>query len=111
VDATLERAAAFRAAGADGVFVPGAVDPGTVKELVSGIDGPVNVMVFPGAPSVAELAALGVARISAGSGLAQAAHAVVRRAARELLGAGTYEAPAGGYDYGELNTLLTRPAG
>ncbi|MGW4565208.1 isocitrate lyase/PEP mutase family protein, partial [Streptomyces sp. NPDC004561] len=92
VDLTLERAAAFRAAGADGVFVPGAVDPGTIKELVAGIDGPLNVMVAPGAPSVAELAALGVARISAGSGLAQAAHALVRRAARELLGAGTYGA-------------------
>ncbi|WP_433454159.1 isocitrate lyase/PEP mutase family protein [Streptomyces sp. CA-142005] len=111
VEATLERAAAFRAAGADGIFVPGAVDPGTVKELVEGIDGPVNVMVFPGAPSVAELAALGVARISAGSGLAQAAHALVRRAARELLEAGTYGTLADGYDYGELNTLLTRPAG
>jgi 2-methylisocitrate lyase-like PEP mutase family enzyme len=68
-------------------------------------------MVFPGAPSVAELAALGVARISAGSGLAQAAHALVRRAARELLEEGTYGTLADGYDYGELNTLLTRPAG
>ncbi|MFJ9814931.1 isocitrate lyase/phosphoenolpyruvate mutase family protein [Streptomyces sp. NPDC101151] len=108
VDATLERAAAFRAAGADGIFVPGAVDPHTVKALVAGIDGPLNVMVGPGAPTVAELAALGVARISAGAGLAQAAHALVRRAARELLREGTYGALAGGFDYGELNTLLTR---
>ncbi|MEV6050918.1 isocitrate lyase/phosphoenolpyruvate mutase family protein [Streptomyces sp. NPDC052107] len=96
VGATLERAAAFRAAGADGIFVPGAVDPGTVKELVAGIDGRVNVMVFPGAPSVAEPAALGVARISAGCGLARAAHALVRRAAPELLEAGTYGALADG---------------
>ncbi|MEW2624022.1 isocitrate lyase/phosphoenolpyruvate mutase family protein [Streptomyces sp. NPDC048106] len=109
VDRTLERAAAFRAAGADGVFVPGAVDPETVKELVAGVDGPLNVMVAPGAPAVAELAALGVARISAGAGLAQAAHALVRRAARELLREGTYEALAGGYDYGELNALSGRP--
>ncbi|MEU0006898.1 isocitrate lyase/phosphoenolpyruvate mutase family protein [Streptomyces sp. NPDC006314] len=108
VDGTLERAAAFLAAGADGIFVPGAVDPETVEALVAGIDGPVNVMVFPGAPSVAELAALGVARISAGAGLAQAAHARVRHAARELLEAGTYGALAGGYDYGELNALFTR---
>ncbi|MEU1403099.1 isocitrate lyase/phosphoenolpyruvate mutase family protein [Streptomyces sp. NPDC005728] len=108
VDLTLERAAAFLAAGADGVFVPGAVDPETVKALVAGIDGPLNVMVGPGAPAVAELAALGVARISAGSGLAQAAHALVRRAARELLREGTYGGLAGGYDYGELNALFTR---
>ncbi|MGW1498593.1 isocitrate lyase/PEP mutase family protein [Streptomyces mirabilis] len=106
VEETLERAAAFLAAGADGIFVPGAVDPGTVKSLVAGVEGPLNVLVGPGAPSVAELAALGVARISTGSSIAQAAHAVVRRAARELLSAGTYDSLAGGLDYAELNTLL-----
>ncbi|MFD5335444.1 hypothetical protein [Streptomyces hawaiiensis] len=52
---TVERAAAFRAAA--GSFVPGAVDPGTVKELVGGVDGPLNVMAGPGAPPVAEPAA------------------------------------------------------
>ena len=106
VDATLERAAAFRAAGADGIFVPGAVEPGTVKELADGIDAPLNVLVGPGAPPVAELAALGVARVSAGSGIALAAYAVVRRAARELLDTGTYGAQTGGLGYGELNSLL-----
>ncbi|MFF4724054.1 isocitrate lyase/phosphoenolpyruvate mutase family protein [Streptomyces mirabilis] len=106
VEETLERAAAFLAAGADGIFVPGAVDLGTVKSLVAGVEGPLNVLVGPGAPSVAELAALGVARISTGSSIAQAAHAVVRRAARELLSAGTYDSLTGGLDYAELNTLL-----
>ncbi|MER7687608.1 isocitrate lyase/phosphoenolpyruvate mutase family protein [Streptomyces sp. NPDC097610] len=106
VEETLERAAAFLAAGADGIFVPGAVDPGTVKSLVAGVEGPLNVLVGPGAPSVAELAALGVARISTGSSIAEAAHAVVRRAARELLSAGTYDSLTGGLDYAELNTLL-----
>lgn len=105
---TVERAAAFLAAGADGVFVPGAVAPDTVKALVEGVDGPLNVMVGPGAPTVADLAGLGVARVSAGSGIAQAAHALVRRAARELLTEGTYESLAGGLDYGELNGLLGR---
>ncbi|MFJ2154888.1 isocitrate lyase/phosphoenolpyruvate mutase family protein [Streptomyces sp. NPDC087856] len=106
VDATLERAAAFRAAGADGIFVPGTVEPGTVKELAYGIDAPLNVMVGPGAPPVAELAALGVARVSAGSSVALAAYAVVRRAARELLDTGTYGEQTGGLGYGELNSLL-----
>ncbi|MGX9885258.1 isocitrate lyase/PEP mutase family protein [Streptomyces sp. NPDC002276] len=106
VDATLERAAAFRAAGADGIFVPGVVEPGTVQELADGIDGPLNVLVGPGAPPVAELAALGVARVSAGSSVALAAYAVVRRAARELLDTGTYDAVVGGLGYGELNSLL-----
>ncbi|MFI9766741.1 isocitrate lyase/phosphoenolpyruvate mutase family protein [Streptomyces sp. NPDC052415] len=106
VEATLERATAFLAAGADGIFVPGAVDPGTVKLLVDGIDAPVNVMAGPGAPTVSELASLGVARVSVGSAIAQAVHALVRRAARELLGAGTYGTLADGADYGELNSLL-----
>lgn len=71
-------------------------------------NGPLTVLVGPGAPPVAELAALAVARVSAGSGLAEAAHAAVRRAARELLDAGTYRARASGLDHGELNTLPAR---
>jgi 2-methylisocitrate lyase-like PEP mutase family enzyme len=107
VGETLERAAAFVAAGADGVFVPGAADPTAVKALVEGIDAPLNVMVGPWMPAgVPELAALGVARVSAGAAVAQAAHALVRRAARELLGTGTYGALADGLDYGELNSLI-----
>ncbi|MFC3573937.1 isocitrate lyase/phosphoenolpyruvate mutase family protein [Streptomyces yaanensis] len=107
LDDTLERAAAFLAAGADGVFVPGVVDPVTVKALAEGLEGPLNVLVGPGAPTVAELAALGVARVSAGSAVAEAVHGLVHRAARELLGAGTYGALAGGLDYGNLNGLMS----
>ncbi|MBY8866599.1 MULTISPECIES: isocitrate lyase/PEP mutase family protein [Streptomyces] len=106
VDATLERAAAYRAAGADGVFVPGTADPDTVKALAAGVTGPLNILAGPGAPPVAELAALGVARVSAGSGIAEAAYAVVARAARELLDAGTYGAVTDALPYGELNALL-----
>ncbi|MFG2953292.1 isocitrate lyase/phosphoenolpyruvate mutase family protein [Streptomyces sp. NPDC048291] len=105
---TLERASAFLAAGADGVFVPGVVDPDALKMLVAGVDGPLNVMAGPGAPAVADLAALGVARISIGSAIAQAAHAAVRRAARELLETGTYESLTDGLGYGDLNDLLGR---
>ncbi|WP_328779227.1 isocitrate lyase/phosphoenolpyruvate mutase family protein [Streptomyces canus] len=43
-DLTLERAAAYLAVGADGSFVPGAVDPGTVELLVDAVDGLLNVM-------------------------------------------------------------------
>ncbi|WP_199785536.1 isocitrate lyase/phosphoenolpyruvate mutase family protein, partial [Streptomyces sp. Tu 6176] len=108
VDATLERAAAYRAAGADGVFVPGAVDPGVVKALADGVDGPLNVLAVPGAPPVTELAALGVARVSAGSALAETAYAAARRAVRELLARGTLGAPADGFGYAALNALAAR---
>lgn len=106
VDDALERAAVYLAAGADGIFVPGTVDPGTVKELAEGIQAPLNVLAGPGAPPAGELAALGVARVSVGSGVAEAAYALVRRAARELLGPGTYDAQTGGLAYGELNELM-----
>lgn len=72
--------------------------------------GPLNVLAGPGAPTVAALAGLGVARISLGSSIAEAAYAVARRAARELLATGTYESLTGALDYGRLNTLLgSRP--
>ncbi|MYR85578.1 hypothetical protein GTY41_40165 [Streptomyces sp. SID685] len=43
---------------ADGVVVPGAVACEAVEKLVAGVDGPLNVMVSTGAPTVAELAAV-----------------------------------------------------
>ncbi|MFD8736254.1 isocitrate lyase/phosphoenolpyruvate mutase family protein [Streptomyces sp. NPDC059618] len=108
VGESLERAGAFLAAGADGVFVPGITDPAIVKALVEGVDGPLNILVGPGAPSVGELAALGVARISTGSSMAAAVHGLVRRAARELLDTGTYGGLTGGFDYAGLNALMGR---
>jgi 2-methylisocitrate lyase-like PEP mutase family enzyme len=66
VEATLERAARYVAAGADGIFVPGAAEPAVLSELAAGLAVPLNVLVVPGL-SVAELAELGVRRISTGS--------------------------------------------
>ncbi len=103
---TVARAKAFVAAGADGVFVPGVVDPEIIASLASQIPAPLNVLAGPGAPPVAALAELGVARVSIGSGIAQAAYALAARCAEEMLTAGTYGAQAGGLDYGELNALM-----
>ena len=50
---------------------------------------PVNVLAVAGAPSVSELAALGVRRVSTGGALAWAAYGALRDAARELQEAGT----------------------
>ncbi len=66
VAATLERAAAYVEAGADGVFVPGATDPAELRELSAAIPVPLNVLVVP-ALSLAELGELGVRRVSTGS--------------------------------------------
>ncbi|WP_033821192.1 isocitrate lyase/phosphoenolpyruvate mutase family protein [Kitasatospora sp. MBT63] len=107
LDEAVARARAFAEAGADGVFVPGVADPATIAALVAAVPVPLNVMAGPGAPTVAELAALGVARISLGPGLAKAAYAAVQRAAREVYTHGSYDALADGLGYDELNALFT----
>jgi 2-methylisocitrate lyase-like PEP mutase family enzyme len=106
IDVALERSAAYAAAGADSLFVPGLVDPAAIMELATG-PLPVAVMVWPGAPSVPELAAAGAVRISLGSAIAQAAYAVAARAATELLTSGTYDSTAGGMAYDAMNNAVT----
>ncbi len=106
VAAALERAVAYKAAGADSLFVPGLVDLAAIAELAAG-PLPVAVMVWPGAPAVAELTAAGAVRISLGSAIAQAAYGVATRAAAELFTTGTYNSSAGGFDYGTMNDALT----
>ncbi len=105
VDAVLERAAAYAAAGADSLFVPGLTDLAAIAKLAAG-PLPVGVMVWAGAPTVAELASAGAVRISLGSAIAQAAYAVAARAAAELLSDGTYNTSAGGIPYDEINNAL-----
>jgi 2-methylisocitrate lyase-like PEP mutase family enzyme len=103
---TLRRAAIYLDAGATGVFVPGVADPGLIAELAAGIDAPLNILVGPGSPAVAELGRLGVARASLGSAVAGAAYALVDRAARELLATGTYESVREALDFQQLNSLM-----
>jgi 2-methylisocitrate lyase-like PEP mutase family enzyme len=103
---TLERAAGYLAAGADGIFVPGVTDPDVVSALAEGIDAPLGILTGPGAPPVSVLASAGAARVSLGSAVAEAAYALVDRATRELLAAGTYAALDGGIPWGELNALM-----
>jgi 2-methylisocitrate lyase-like PEP mutase family enzyme len=90
-DETVRRARAYVAAGADGVFVPGVADAETIRRLAGAVGAPLNVIGGPGVPSVGELRALGVARVSVGPGLARSVMAHIRRAAAEVLGEGTYE--------------------
>jgi 2-methylisocitrate lyase-like PEP mutase family enzyme len=65
--AALDRARRYLDAGADCVYPIGLSDPDAIRELVH--IGPMNVLFTPSTPGLAELAELGVARISFGSGL------------------------------------------
>lgn len=66
-------------AGADCVYPIAAADATAIGALVDQIGGPVNVLFRPGTPSLAELSALGVARISFGHGLHLAVQAHTER--------------------------------
>jgi 2-methylisocitrate lyase-like PEP mutase family enzyme len=70
LDATIERGARYLAAGADCVYPIGVTDFAVIRQLTSGIAGPVNVVYGRrGERPLAELAALGVARVSFGPSL------------------------------------------
>jgi 2-methylisocitrate lyase-like PEP mutase family enzyme len=90
LDDTIARLQSYAAAGADVVFAPGVTAPEQVRRVVDAVGVPVSVLVLPGAPPIAELAELGVARVSVGGGFALAAMGALARAARELRDDGTY---------------------
>lgn len=103
----VERANAYAAAGADCLFVPGVVDSAAIEALVTGIDGPVNVLGGPGAPPIPALAELGVARVSVGSGPMRATLGLLREIGAELRDEGTYRRMEEAIPYAEVNELLT----
>ncbi len=87
---TIARLQAYQQAGADVLYAPALDRPQDLRELIAAVELPVNVLARPGTPPVAELAALGVKRISVGGGFAFAAYGAAVRAASELLSDGTY---------------------
>jgi 2-methylisocitrate lyase-like PEP mutase family enzyme len=64
VPEALQRAKAYLAAGADCVYPIALWEPDPLRKFVAEVDGPVNVMRLPQLPSLAELAEIGVARVS-----------------------------------------------
>src|SRR5580704_6146088 len=70
-DETISRAALYRTAGADGIFVPGLCESAAIKAISSEVKMPLNVMAWPDLPSATELSKLGVRRLSSGAAIAQ----------------------------------------
>ncbi len=89
LDDTIARLQAYREAGADVVYAPGLKVLDDISRVVGEVDAPVNVLAWPGGPSIPELASVGVRRVSTGGALARAAYGALVRGARELLGEGT----------------------
>ena len=87
---TIARLQAYQEAGADVLYAPGLTKLADIKSVVSSVDRPVNILARPALPSVAELAEVGVARISVGGAFNQAALGALVEAGRELLEQGSY---------------------
>jgi len=85
LDDTIARLQAYRDAGAEVVYAPALTDIADIARLVEAVAVPVNVLALPGAPTVPELAAVGVRRVSTGGALTQVAYGALREAARALL--------------------------
>jgi len=88
---TIARGQRYRAAGADGFFVPTVTDREAIRRIAAAVPLPLNVIVSAGLPPVAELRALGARRLSAGSRLTQRAYRAAREAALELLRDGRHD--------------------
>jgi len=102
-----KRGNAFREAGADSVFVPFVSDRDTIEQIVQQIPGPVNILGTPNGPTLKELAALGVRRVTFGSAPMRATLGLVRRMAREWKEKGTYGTlEAYGIPFADLQKLF-----
>jgi len=86
LEQVVERTNAYAAAGASGLFAPGLRDADLIRELCERSPLPVNIMVLPDTPSNAEMAELGVARISYGPGPYRQMIASLKSAAGEVYG-------------------------
>ncbi len=110
-DRTVERLRAYRQAGADCLFAPGLRDGETIRKLVAALDGPLNILLMPGGPSIGELEKMGVARASAGSAVMRATLSLVQRIGKELMQAGSCDFLFDGtIAHADLNRLLSRAA-
>jgi 2-methylisocitrate lyase-like PEP mutase family enzyme len=92
LDDTIRRLQAFEAAGADVLYAPGLKDLVTIEIVLSAVVKPVNVVMSHASPSltIADLAAVGVKRISVGGSIARYAMAAVLKAGREMKDNGAF---------------------
>jgi 2-methylisocitrate lyase-like PEP mutase family enzyme len=93
---TVERAARYRDAGADGIFVPFAKEDDLIHRLADAIALPLNVILMPGLSPAERLQALGVRRLSSGTSPFKAMYAPLAKAAANYLATGDASAFAAG---------------
>ena len=93
IDEILTRAARYRDAGADGIFVPRIADASDIESVARGIDPlPLNVMATPHLAPATELRRLGARRLSAGVAIGRAAISLTLQLATDFLRDGDSDA-------------------
>ena len=104
---SIRRLQAYASAGADVLYAPGARTREEIRAIVEAVaPKPVNVLASTGALPVAELAQLGVRRVSVGSALARAAWGGFIRAARQIAVEGSFAGLEGAASFAELNVVF-----
>jgi 2-methylisocitrate lyase-like PEP mutase family enzyme len=107
---SIRRLVAFSETGGDCLYAPHVNTPETIAAVVAAVaPKPVNVLAAGlGGLTVADLAGLGVRRISTGGALARTAWTGFLRAAREIAGEGAFAALDSAVPNGEVDGLLAR---
>ena len=110
IEEGLARASRYRAAGADGIFMPMLSDPDEVRTVAGAIDPlPLNVMAIPGLPPAMELRGLGARRLSAGAAIARASIGLTKKLAADFLANGASDAVYSHVtDKTDMNALFAR---
>ncbi len=108
LDETIRRLKAYAAAGADCLYAPGIKTREEIAAIVQAVaPKPVNLVIGrPIGLTVAEVAALGVRRISLGCGLARTAWGGFMRAAKLIADDGKFDGLADAASWAELNCLF-----
>ncbi|MDQ8729969.1 isocitrate lyase/phosphoenolpyruvate mutase family protein [Bradyrhizobium sp. LHD-71] len=106
---TIKRLVAFAEAGADCLYAPGIRTPEQISAVVKAVaPKPVNVLVMSPDFKVAELAELGVRRVSLGGQLAAAAWGGFMRAAQEIVEKGTFTELRNNYSGRDLHKVFAQ---
>lgn len=105
---TIERLQAYQEAGADVLYAPGLATKDEIAAVVTSVDRPVNVLMgLQGVQlSLAELASMGVRRVSVGSALCRTALGAFLRAAREMREHGTFTFAAEAVNSREMSAIF-----
>jgi 2-methylisocitrate lyase-like PEP mutase family enzyme len=108
VEEIIHRASRYRAAGCDGLFVPGLANSDAMAAIAAAIKPlPLNIMAVPNLPPMETLQKYGVRRLSAGSAIAQAALGRTHHLAAAFLAGNMSELFGGAAQYGSVNQLFS----